>query len=316
MANEFVITDIVDKQAFDQLDELAQKFGAVKQQFVEITTTIGKGIPMPVGTLDEYNKKVQEFNQQGEQLAKVQKEMADLQAKYEALLQKVNKGIEERTKAIKTEASYEQQLANAMRTSKRNASRGNQFGDQWEREQERQRQQPEMQNQRFQSNPNIQQRQNQRVQPDPNDPASIKPYQDGIRNLVNEMKGKSYDELQANSLEYGKKMLNLMIPLVAKKLVYNDDVLRNDPNYRTKPEYAEKEKQTKMALASGMNEKFNTMIRSLTSPDFAIKLGKLASMGDAKNCMNMIASLPKSPLHRTAPKQNLNMNLNLSSSLH
>lgn len=111
MANEFVITDIVDKQAFDQLDELAQKFGAVKQQFVEITTTIGKGIPMPVGTLDEYNKKVQEFNQQGEQLAKVQKEMADLQAKYEALLQKVNKGIEERTKAIKTEASYEQQLA-------------------------------------------------------------------------------------------------------------------------------------------------------------------------------------------------------------
>ena len=111
MANEFVITDIVDKQAFDQLDELAQKFGAVKQQFVEITTTIGKGIPMPVGTLDEYNKKMQEFNQQGEQLAKVQKEMADLQAKYEALLQKVNKGIEERTKAIKTEASYEQQLA-------------------------------------------------------------------------------------------------------------------------------------------------------------------------------------------------------------
>ena len=111
MANEFVITDIVDKQAFDQLDELAQKFGAVKQQFVDITTTIGKGIPMPVGTLDEYNKKVQEFNQQGEQLAKVQKEMADLQAKYEALLQKVNKGVEERTKAIKTEASYEQQLA-------------------------------------------------------------------------------------------------------------------------------------------------------------------------------------------------------------
>ena len=111
MANEFVITDIVDEKAFDQLDELAQKFGAVKQQFVEITTTIGKGIPMPVGTLDEYNKKVQEFNQQGEQLAKVQKEMADLQAKYEALLQKVNKGIEERTKAIKTEASYEQQLA-------------------------------------------------------------------------------------------------------------------------------------------------------------------------------------------------------------
>ena len=111
MANEFVITDIVDEKAFDQLDELARKFGAVKQQFVDITTTIGKGIPMPVGTLDEYNKKVQEFNQQGEQLAKVQKEMADLQAKYEALLQKVNKGVEERTKAIKTEASYEQQLA-------------------------------------------------------------------------------------------------------------------------------------------------------------------------------------------------------------
>lgn len=111
MANEFVITDIVDEKAFDQLDELARKFGALDEQFVAITTKIGKGISMPVGTLDEYNKKVQEFNQQGEQLAKVQKEMADLQAKYEALLQKVNKGIEERTKAIKTEASYEQQLA-------------------------------------------------------------------------------------------------------------------------------------------------------------------------------------------------------------
>lgn len=111
MANEFIITDVVDQKAFDQLDELTKKMGEAKDEFVEITKTIGNGISMPVGSLEDYNKKMQEFNQQGEQLAKVQKEMTDLQAKYEALLQKVNKGIEERTKAIKTEASYEEQLA-------------------------------------------------------------------------------------------------------------------------------------------------------------------------------------------------------------
>lgn len=111
MANEFIITDVVDQKAFDQLDELTKKMGEAKDEFVAITKTIGNGISMPVGTLDEYNKKMAEFNSQGEQLAKVQKEMTDLQAKYEALLQKVNKGIEERTKAIKIEASYEEQLA-------------------------------------------------------------------------------------------------------------------------------------------------------------------------------------------------------------
>lgn len=96
MANEFVITDIVDKQAFDQLDELAQKFGAVKQQFVDITTTIGKGISMPAGSIDEYNKKMQEFAQNGKQLEETQKKLADLQAKYEEVLKRVNDRIKAR----------------------------------------------------------------------------------------------------------------------------------------------------------------------------------------------------------------------------
>ena len=273
--------------------------------------------------VEEINKEMRELGIEDEMENELTNEKENLTPnKKSTLKQKNNVMNEPNWKALAQfyKKQYEQQLVNATKPYRGNVFRGNQFREQWEREQERQQpemQNQQMQNQRFQSNPNIQQqRQNQRVQPDPNDPASIKPYQDGIRNLVNEMKGKSYDELQANSLEYGKQMLNLMIPLVAKKLVYNDAVLRNDPNYRNKPGYAEKEKQTKMALASGMNEKFNTMIRSLASPEFAIKLGTLASMGDAKNCMNMIASLPKSPLRRTVPQQNLNMNLNLSSSLH
>ncbi len=273
--------------------------------------------------VEEINKEMRELGIEDEMKNELTNEKKNLTPnKKSTLKQKNNVMNEPNWKALAQffKKQYEQQLVNATKPYRGNVFRGNQFGEQWEREQERQQpemQNQQMQNQRFQSNPNIQQqRQFQRVQPDPNDPASIKPYQDGIRNLVNEMKGKSYDELQANSLEYGKQMLNMMIPLVAKKLVYNDVVLRNDPNYRNKPGYAEKERQTKMALASGMNEKFNTMLRSLASPEFAIKLGTLASMGDAKNCMNMIANLPKSPLQRTVPQQNLNMNLNLSSSLH
>lgn len=96
MANEFVITDIVDKQAFEQLDELTKKMGEAKDEFVAIITTIGKGISLPTGSIDEYNKKMQAFNENGQKLAQVQKEMADLQTKYEDILKKVNGKIKER----------------------------------------------------------------------------------------------------------------------------------------------------------------------------------------------------------------------------
>ena len=90
MANEFLITDVVDQQAFQQLAELEGQFKSLKTQIVDITTTIGGGIKLPTNSISEMNAKMQEFADQTAKLQSLQKQMDELSAKYAELLKQVN----------------------------------------------------------------------------------------------------------------------------------------------------------------------------------------------------------------------------------
>ena len=106
MANEFLITDVVDQKAFDQLKELEANFTTLKTQIVDITTTIGSGIKLPTNTISEMSAKMSEFADNSAKLSELQRQMDELNKKYVELLKQVN----ERAKAVKVEASYEEQL--------------------------------------------------------------------------------------------------------------------------------------------------------------------------------------------------------------
>ena len=106
MANEFLITDVVDQKAFDQLKELEANFTTLKTQIVDITTTIGSGIKLPTNTISEMSAKMSEFADNSAKLSELQRQMDELNKKYVELLKQVN----ERAKAVKVEVSYEEQL--------------------------------------------------------------------------------------------------------------------------------------------------------------------------------------------------------------
>lgn len=88
--NDFKITDIVDQSAFDQLDRLQKRFEDLKVQFVAVTSSIGKGISMPVGNIDDMTGKMEAFRRQQQELIKTQEQLADVENKYYDLLSQVN----------------------------------------------------------------------------------------------------------------------------------------------------------------------------------------------------------------------------------
>lgn len=115
-ANDFKITDIVDQSAFEQLSRLSTQFDQLKQKYTDIATAIGKGIGMPAGTLDELATKMQQFNTNGQEMAKVQAQLMELQQKYEQLLAEVNRKVAEATRASAEYAKTSVTLERAYKT--------------------------------------------------------------------------------------------------------------------------------------------------------------------------------------------------------
>ena len=97
--NDFIITNIVDQSAFEQLNALSAQFDDLKKKYTDIATAIGKGISMPAGTFDELNVKMQQFNTNGQEMAKVQQQLSDMQKQYQQLLADVNRKVAEATRA-------------------------------------------------------------------------------------------------------------------------------------------------------------------------------------------------------------------------
>ena len=113
--NDFIITNIVDQSAFEQLNALSTQFDDLKKKYTDIATAIGKGISMPAGTFDELNVKMQQFNTNGQEMAKVQQQLSDMQKQYQQLLADVNRKVAEATRASAEYARTSATLEKAYR---------------------------------------------------------------------------------------------------------------------------------------------------------------------------------------------------------
>lgn len=113
--NDFIITNIVDQSAFEQLNALSAQFDDLKKKYTDIATAIGKGISMPAGTFDELNVKMQQFNTNGQEMAKVQQQISDMQKQYQQLLADVNRKVAEATRASAEYARTSATLEKAYR---------------------------------------------------------------------------------------------------------------------------------------------------------------------------------------------------------
>jgi hypothetical protein len=95
MANEFKITDIVDKKAFDELANLINKFNETKKAYVKLTKKLAGGLDVKPKDLEELANKTEKYTNIMNQLVTTQNKLADIQGKYKAVLNDLNKNMKE-----------------------------------------------------------------------------------------------------------------------------------------------------------------------------------------------------------------------------
>lgn len=95
MANEFKITDIVDKKAFDELTNLINKFNETKEVYSDLTKELAGGLKVKPGDLKELADKTEKYTNIMNQLVTTQNKLADIQGKYKAVLNDLNKNMKE-----------------------------------------------------------------------------------------------------------------------------------------------------------------------------------------------------------------------------
>ena len=100
MANEFVITDLVDKKAVQQLKELRLEFDSTKGAYVALVKELAKSYSIPVSNYDDLTNKARLFEETQKKLIATEKKLANIQNEYKALL----KNIAEETKKATKEA--------------------------------------------------------------------------------------------------------------------------------------------------------------------------------------------------------------------
>lgn len=109
MANEFVITDVVSKEALQQLTNLTNKFTEVKKAYEDLGKELAKSYSIPVANYDDLINKARLFEETQKKLISTEKELSSIQNEYKSLL----KNIAEETKKATKEA-LEQAKANDL----------------------------------------------------------------------------------------------------------------------------------------------------------------------------------------------------------
>lgn len=109
MANEFVITDVVSDKALNQLTSLTNKFTEVKKAYAELGKELAKSYSIPVSNYDDLTNKARLFEEIQKKLIATEKELANIQNEYKALLKNI---AEETQKA--TKEALEQAKANDL----------------------------------------------------------------------------------------------------------------------------------------------------------------------------------------------------------
>jgi hypothetical protein len=95
MANEFKITDIVDKKAFDELTSLIAKFNETKEAYVNLTKDLAGGLRVKPGDLKELADKTEKYTNIMNQLVTTQNKLSDIQGRYKGILNDLNKNMKE-----------------------------------------------------------------------------------------------------------------------------------------------------------------------------------------------------------------------------
>lgn len=95
MANEFKITDIVDKKAFDELANLIAKFNETKKVYKNLTKDLAGGLRVKPGDLKELADKTEKYTNIMNQLVTTQNKLSDIQGRYKGILNDLNKNMKE-----------------------------------------------------------------------------------------------------------------------------------------------------------------------------------------------------------------------------
>ena len=117
MANEFVITDLVDKKAVQQLRELRLEFDSTKGAYVALAKELAQGVKTNPKTFDELSQKARNYTSLLERLNKTQENMSAIQAKQLVVLRQVSQQLNSMSSLQKLNLLFEQFAKNIKNAS-------------------------------------------------------------------------------------------------------------------------------------------------------------------------------------------------------
>ena len=126
MANELLITDIVDQKAFTQINMLSSQLIGLKTTMSELIATgkvaakeMLKGLSFNPTDLDGLYKKNAAYNEQQKKLIEVENKLKETQKQYEDVLKKVNVQVREAVKQAKEKADLDLRMAKAAQAQEK-----------------------------------------------------------------------------------------------------------------------------------------------------------------------------------------------------
>lgn len=117
MANEFVITDVVSKEALQQLKTLSLEFDSAKGKYVEFANTLAASSKTNPKTFDELSQKAHDYTSILEKLNKTQERMESIQTKQLTVLRQISQHFNSMSSLQKLNILFEQFSKNVKNAS-------------------------------------------------------------------------------------------------------------------------------------------------------------------------------------------------------
>lgn len=117
MANEFVITDVVSKEALQQLKTLSLEFKSAKGKYVEFANTLAASSKTNPRTFDELSQKAHDYTSILEKLNKTQERMESIQTKHLTVLRQISQQFNSMSSLQKLNILFEQFSKNVKNAS-------------------------------------------------------------------------------------------------------------------------------------------------------------------------------------------------------
>lgn len=117
MANEFVITDVVSKEALQQLKTLSLEFDSAKGKYVEFANTLAASSKTNPRTFDELSQKAHDYTSIIEKLNKTQERMESIQTKQLTVLRQISQQFNSMSSLQKLNILFEQFSKNVKNAS-------------------------------------------------------------------------------------------------------------------------------------------------------------------------------------------------------